>query len=276
MNIEDFTAKNLPDYLPELTYARDAAYLQILLLRLTEAKKPRQNPYHDDWRLNETTFAVQNPEVGDRLDDAIDAVAKTIRALQQMYDAAAAAYANEGADLPFDEPCGIPELDNWTPPPPKTCIISVKPKWARAFFDKNDPKTVELRKHNFGVVLRGGDTLLIYSTAPEAAVIGTVTVRSRREYGISTLLKATWQGALARVTEQEFADYYGDADVGVGVWVENAQALDRPVPLVQVRKLWGGWHPPQQIQQLSDAQISALTTYVTNLEPRQNDHAKPI
>jgi predicted transcriptional regulator len=259
-------------FLQEKMLAPDSAYLQILLFRLKEARQPRAYQFDANRKFDELAFDTDNPQVAARLSKAIDAVSKAIKTLQELSD------TDQKEELAFwgdevmepDYLCGIPELDNWTPPPPKTWIISVRPKWARAFFAKENPKTIELRKGHFGATLRTGDKILIYSTAPKAAIIGSVTVRSRKEYKLPTLLKACWQGELARVTEQEFADYYGDADVGVGVWVENPQLLDRPIPLATVRELWGAWQPPQQIQQLSDEQISALAMYVTNHQPKPN------
>ena len=46
---------------------------------------------------------------------------------------------------------------------------------------------------------------------------------------------------------------------GVGVWVESAQLLPKPIVLSKLRQNWGHrWQPPQQIQQLSDDRLAAL------------------
>ena len=43
--------------------------------------------------------------------------------------------------------------------PTSTYLISVRPTWADAFFLDRNPKTIELRKGNFGTSLKAGDSL---------------------------------------------------------------------------------------------------------------------
>lgn len=58
--------------------------------------------------------------------------------------------------------------------PTDTYLISVRPTWADAFFNDRNPKTIELRKGNFGASLKPGDSIVIYATMPVAEIIGTV------------------------------------------------------------------------------------------------------
>jgi predicted transcriptional regulator len=58
--------------------------------------------------------------------------------------------------------------------PSSTYLISVRPTWADAFFLDRNPKTIELRKGNFGTSLKAGDSIVIYSTLPVGEAIGTV------------------------------------------------------------------------------------------------------
>jgi hypothetical protein len=44
-----------------------------------------------------------------------------------------------------------------------TYLISVRPTWADAFFLDRNPKTIELRKGNFGASLKSGDAIAIVS-----------------------------------------------------------------------------------------------------------------
>ena len=45
-----------------------------------------------------------------------------------------------------------------------TYLISVHPRWASAFFLSQNPKSIELRKGNFGTSLKPGDSIVVYAT----------------------------------------------------------------------------------------------------------------
>ena len=51
-----------------------------------------------------------------------------------------------------------------------TYLISVRPTWADALFNIHNPKTIELRKGNFGASLKPGDSIIIYATMPVAEI----------------------------------------------------------------------------------------------------------
>ena len=140
-----------------------------------------------------------------------------------------------------------------------TYLISVRPKWADAFFLDRDPKTIELRKGNFGASLKPGDNIAIYATMPVAELLGIVRVLKRERLPLDRLWRASEQGKLARVTRQQFDAYYCNQESGIGVWVQSAQLLPKPIALYKLRQNWGSrWLPPQQLQQLNKNQISAL------------------
>jgi len=133
-----------------------------------------------------------------------------------------------------------------------TYLISVRPTWADAFFLDRNPKTIELRKGNFGASLKSGDAIAIYATMPTAELLGTVQVIKRESLPIEQLWQQSEQGKLARVSQAQFDDYYRNQESGIGVWVESARLLTKPIPLYRFRKAWGErWQPPQQIVQLS-------------------------
>jgi len=133
-----------------------------------------------------------------------------------------------------------------------TYLISVQPTWADAFFLDRNPKTIELRKGNFGASLKSGDAIAIYATMPTAELLGTVQVIKRESLPVEQLWQQSEQGKLARVTRAQFDDYYRNQESGIGVWVESARLLTKPIPLYRFRKAWGErWQPPQQIVQLS-------------------------
>ncbi|MEG4989792.1 hypothetical protein QUB08_29225 [Microcoleus sp. BR0-C5] len=140
-----------------------------------------------------------------------------------------------------------------------TYLISVRPKWADAFFLDREPKTIEFRKGNFGASLKPGDTIAIYSTMPVAELIGTVRVSMREALPISELWQLSQQGKLARISEAQFNAYYANQSSGIGVWVDSAELLPKPIPLYRLREEWrANWNPPQQIQKLTSEQLAFI------------------
>ena len=141
----------------------------------------------------------------------------------------------------------------------RTFLISVHPRWASAFFLSHNPKTIELRKGSFGASLKPGDSIVIYATLPEAKAIGTVKVIKRESLTVDRLWRASEQGQLAKVSRAQFDAYYVNQESGIGVWVEAAKLLPKPIALSELRQNWGPrWQPPQQIVQLTDDRIMAL------------------
>ena len=140
-----------------------------------------------------------------------------------------------------------------------TYLISVCPTWADAFFNYRDPKTIELRKGNFGTSLKPGDVIAIYATLPVGELIGRVRVLKRETLPLDRLWLESKQGQLAKVSRAQFDDYYASQISGVGVWVGAAELFPSPIALPQLRQNWGPrWQPPQQLQELSDDQVMAL------------------
>ena len=140
-----------------------------------------------------------------------------------------------------------------------TYLISVHPRWASAFFLTHNPKAIELRKGSFGASLKPGDVIAIYATMPTAEVLGSVRVLKRELLSIDRLWRESQQGQLAKVSRQRFEAYYCNQESGIGVWVQSAQLLPKPIALSKLRQNWGPrWQPPQQIQQLTDDRIMAL------------------
>jgi predicted transcriptional regulator len=138
-------------------------------------------------------------------------------------------------------------------------LISVHPRWACAFFLSHNPKTIELRKGSFGASLKPGDTIVVYSTLPEAKAIGTVKVVKRESLAVDRLWRASEQGQLAKVSRAQFDGYYNNQELGIGVWVGGAQLLPSAIALPRLRQNWGPrWQPPQQIVQLTHEQTTAL------------------
>jgi predicted transcriptional regulator len=94
-----------------------------------------------------------------------------------------------------------------------TFLISVRPTWADAFFLDCNPKTIELRKGNFGTSLKAGDSIVIYSTLLVGEAIGTVKVIKRESLAVDRLWQESQQGQLAKVSREQFKTSGGDNEV---------------------------------------------------------------
>ena len=143
--------------------------------------------------------------------------------------------------------------------PSSTYLISVRPTWADAFFLDRNPKTIVLRKGNFGTSLKAGDSIVIYSTLPVGEAIGPVKVIKRESLTVDRLWELSQHGRLARVSRQQFETYYTNQESGIGVWVSAAELLPSSIALCRLRQNWGyRWQPPQQIQQLTHEQMALI------------------
>ena len=140
-----------------------------------------------------------------------------------------------------------------------TYLISVRPTWADAFFNTHNPKSIELRKGSFGASLQPGDTIVVYATLQEGKAIGTVKVVRRESLTVDRLWRESRQGQLAKVSRAQFDAYYNNQELGIGVWVNDAELLPSPIALSRLRQNWGPrWQPPQQIQKLTDDQMALI------------------
>jgi hypothetical protein len=97
-----------------------------------------------------------------------------------------------------------------------TFLISVRPTWADAFFLDRNPKTIELRKGNFGTSLKAGDTIVIYSTLPVAEIIGTVKVIKRESLTVDRLWELSQHRRLALDIAPTVRDLLHQS--GIGYW----------------------------------------------------------
>ena len=96
--------------------------------------------------------------------------------------------------------------------PSSTYLISVRPTWADAFFLDRNPKTIELRKGNFGTSLKAGDSIVIYSTLPFGKAIGKVRVIKRELLTVDRLWEQSQHGRLAKVSRSQFDAYGSEPD----------------------------------------------------------------
>lgn len=131
-------------------------------------------------------------------------------------------------------------------------LLSIHPRFADAIFAGT--KTVELRRQVPRVL--PGEEVLVYSTVPIAAVIGSFTVEDVVKLPLRELWRCT--SSFAEVTRDIFDSYFMGLEAGVGIRIRCATRFQSPVSLIALRKLWPGFHPPQNFRYLGPSEVDSL------------------
>ncbi|WP_247595361.1 ASCH domain-containing protein [Actinomyces procaprae] len=118
--------------------------------------------------------------------------------------------------------------------------MSIHPAYARAILEGR--KTIEFRKRRLAADITH---VVIYSTAPEQAVIGYFTVEGQETSSPASL----WGDFHAQgvISEDDFFAYYAGRDQATGIKVGKATRLRSALSLVHDL---GVAHPPQSFQYL--------------------------
>lgn len=131
----------------------------------------------------------------------------------------------------------------------KTLLISVRPEFAEKIL--NGTKTVELRKSCPNVDI--GDLVVIYSTLPEKAIVGTCVVERIIKEAPSKLWRK-YSNKLG-IDRKRYFEYFKHTDVAVGIVLTSIDKLDRKLSLDSVRKAIPEFSPPQTFRYLDRSQI---------------------
>jgi len=118
-------------------------------------------------------------------------------------------------------------------------IISVKPEHARNIIVGR--KTVELRRR-FPDTSVIGKWMLIYSSSPEKAIIGAVSIANVRRMAVGTLWKVFKEQAC--VPRSVFLDYFSGAEEGVGVILGPVVRFEPAISAGELRERFN-FSPPQ-------------------------------
>jgi predicted transcriptional regulator len=131
----------------------------------------------------------------------------------------------------------------------RALFLSVKPRFADALLSGR--KTVELRKR--APRLPAGATVIIYSSSPTMAVIGTVELEG--------IVKATpddvWttHGHETQVTKAEYDAYFHNSAYAVALRVIRPRHFSVQIPLEVLRKHYG-FHPPQSFRYMDEGDLA--------------------
>lgn len=117
-------------------------------------------------------------------------------------------------------------------------------------------KTVELRRTNLH--LRPGQELWIYSTVPDSCIGYVASVSAVHRLAPSKI----WQrfGTQVAISRAEFNAYAGKRSEITAIELHNFRSLRTPYVLSELRRLRGGFHPPQLAIYMgdSDSLLAAL------------------
>lgn len=121
----------------------------------------------------------------------------------------------------------------------KRVLLSIRPEFAQKIFHSD--KTVELRKRI--PPLSAGDEIVVYASSPTKAIIGIVEVVEILRDNPTSLWKIVKKQA--GITLQEYEAYYRGHNTAFGILLGRTSLFREQIPLVQIRKGWPGFNPPQ-------------------------------
>ena len=136
--------------------------------------------------------------------------------------------------------------------PQRILLLSIRPRFVERILAGE--KTVELRRGRPHI--EPGQPFLIYSTVPVKALTAVAWT--------SGILAAPpmllWQRvrSIAGVSRAEFDGYFAGAKKAFGLQIVTAAGLQEPLPLLALRQLMPGFHPPQSFRYLTADQVAAL------------------
>lgn len=130
-------------------------------------------------------------------------------------------------------------------------MLSIHPRYVAKILDGS--KTVELRRTRPAVEV--GQPVVIYATAPSAAVVATCCIADIRVGTTAEIWPVV--SDLAGVTRIEYDRYFRDSQTAVAIYLGAVQSLVDQVTLSHLRSE-GPFHPPQTWQFLDRARLQQL------------------
>jgi len=135
-------------------------------------------------------------------------------------------------------------------------LISIKPKYVDLIMAGK--KRYELRRG--GSTVQAGDTLLLYSTSPEKAVVATCDVKRTLSDTPSRIRRTVNSGA--GIGEKEYAQYFKGASRATAFELGRIKSLSVRPSLKDLKKLWGNPKVPRSYRFLSDKEVCTLKKWL--------------
>lgn len=121
----------------------------------------------------------------------------------------------------------------------ESILISLESRHAHRIYAGT--KKVELRRRPMRI--SPGTTVWIYEKVPVGSITGSATVTAIHTAAPSKLWKQF--GSISGLSKSEFFDYFGDVTTACALVLHSAMPVRQPMPLSSLRKLSGGFQPPQ-------------------------------
>ena len=118
-------------------------------------------------------------------------------------------------------------------------LISIRPKHVKDIFSGR--KTIELRKRSPS--LNTGARLWIYSTLPDAKILGAVTVESVEKGSPNCIWKK--YGSDAAICRTEFDTYFEDCAQAVAIKIKDPIMLPQTLDLQTLQRMISNFRPPR-------------------------------
>lgn len=123
-------------------------------------------------------------------------------------------------------------------------IISLDARHADNIF--NGCKRVELRRRKMHV--EPGATALVYVKLPVGSIVGRVTIVSIHASSPTELWRE--HGAVSGLRKTEFFEYFRGATNPIALLLEGARRYHSTLSLEEIRRISGGFQPPQFFSRL--------------------------
>lgn len=130
----------------------------------------------------------------------------------------------------------------------RALLLSIKPQFARAILEGR--KTIEVRRRF--PYIDPGTTVVLYSSSPEKAVLGTV--RLRRTIKVNPDCVWGLHGLDIGISESDLNAYLEGADESTLLEVDCPDSWEQPVPLNSLRTVLG-IEPSQSFRYLATEQV---------------------
>ena len=123
-------------------------------------------------------------------------------------------------------------------------LVSVRPEYASKIFDGE--KTVELRR-KFPESPVVGSVVLIYSSSPISAIIGSAQIKAVRKLPVVQIWAQ--HGKEACISKKDFDAYFKGLRHGFAILLTNAQLLKERIGIAELQQQFG-IAPPQSYRYL--------------------------
>lgn len=137
-------------------------------------------------------------------------------------------------------------------------FISIKPEFILKILEGE--KTIELRK--LVPKIQIDDTIYLYSTSPEMAVVGICKVKNI----IVSDPKTIWENNFPTlgIDEKRYYKYFQNKTTAVAIYLKDVEKLKKPISLITLKNNINNFHPPQSYRYFNKNKFQKLFSQYFN------------